>query len=86
MGLAFKPDIDDLRESPALYVNDTLKEEGFSIVSVEPNLESDQDRELTGVSEAIQSADIIVFLVAHSDFKGLAIDSAKVIIDFVGLN
>jgi UDP-N-acetyl-D-mannosaminuronic acid dehydrogenase len=86
MGLAFKPDIDDLRESPALYVNDTLKEDGFSIVSVEPNLESDQDRELTGVSEAIQRADIIVFLVAHSDFKGLVIDSSKMIIDFVGLN
>jgi UDP-N-acetyl-D-mannosaminuronic acid dehydrogenase len=86
MGLAFKPDIDDLRESPALYVNDTLKEEGFSILSVEPNLESDEDRELTGISEAIQRADIILFLVAHSDFKGLVIDSSKVIIDFVGLN
>jgi UDP-N-acetyl-D-mannosaminuronic acid dehydrogenase len=85
MGLAFKPDIDDLRESPALYVNDSLKEEGFSVISVEPNLEFEQNPELTGVSEAIQKADIIIFLVAHSEFKELAIDPSKEVLDFVGL-
>tara|TARA_B110000503_G_scaffold66730_1_gene104706 strand:- start:153 stop:1358 length:1206 start_codon:yes stop_codon:yes gene_type:complete len=85
MGLAFKPDIDDLRESPALYVKDSLKEEGFSVISVEPNLEFEQNPELTGVSEAIQKADIIIFLVAHSEFKELAIDPSKEVLDFVGL-
>ncbi len=86
MGLAFKPDIDDLRESPALYVNNSLKKNGFQVISVEPNLESSTNQELTTVSEAIQRADIIVFLVGHSDFKGLKIDANKKIIDFVGLN
>ena len=85
MGLAFKPDIDDLRESPALYVKDSLKEEGFSVISVEPNLEFEQNPELTGVSEAIQKADIIIFLVAHSEFKELSIDPSKEVLDFVGL-
>ena len=85
MGLAFKPDIDDLRESPALYVKDSLKEEGFSVISVEPNLEFEQNPELTGVSEAIQKADIIIFLVAHSEFNELAIDPSKEVLDFVGL-
>ena len=40
MGMAFKPDIDDLRESPALQVADTLLDEGkFDLLLVEPNLE-----------------------------------------------
>ena len=85
MGLAFKPDIDDLRESPAQYVNEKLKKEKFTILSVEPNLELSTHGGLTSTNEAIEKADIIVFLVAHSDFKGLDIDSSKRIIDFVGL-
>lgn len=85
MGLAFKPDIDDLRESPAQYVNEKLKKEKFTILSVEPNLELSTHGGLTSTNEAIEKADIIVFLVAHSDFKGLDINSSKRIIDFVGL-
>jgi UDP-N-acetyl-D-mannosaminuronic acid dehydrogenase len=85
MGLAFKPDIDDLRESPAQYVNEKLKNEKFTILSVEPNLELSTQGGLTSTNEAIEKADIIVFLVAHSDFKGLDINSSKRIIDFVGL-
>ncbi|MFK5982770.1 MAG: UDP-N-acetyl-D-mannosamine dehydrogenase [Flavobacteriaceae bacterium] len=85
MGLAFKPDIDDLRESPALLVNDTLITEGFNIVSVEPNLESESARKLTSSSEALQQADIIVFLVAHKQFKDLTISKNKIVLDFVGL-
>jgi UDP-N-acetyl-D-mannosaminuronic acid dehydrogenase len=85
MGLAFKPDIDDLRESPALLVNDTLITEGLTILSVEPNLESESTRELTSGSEALQQADIIVFLVAHKQFKDLTISKNKIVLDFVGL-
>ena len=86
MGLAFKPDIDDLRESPALFVNDSLINEGFSVLSVEPNLETDSTRELTSVSEALTKADILVYLVAHSEFKNLKIEENKILMDFVGLN
>lgn len=85
MGLAFKPDIDDLRESPALFVNDTLIAEGLTILSVEPNLESESARKLTSSSEAIQQADIIVFLVAHKQFNDLTISKNKIVLDFVGL-
>jgi len=85
MGLAFKPDIDDLRESPALLVNDTLITEGLTILSVEPNLESEAARKLTSSSEALQQADIIVFLVAHKQFKDLTISKNKIVLDFVGL-
>jgi UDP-N-acetyl-D-mannosaminuronic acid dehydrogenase len=86
MGLAFKPDIDDLRESPALYVAEKLKESNFITLEVEPNLEDSANRPLTRTTEAIENADIIVFLVGHSDFKNLEISGDKEILDFVGIN
>jgi len=84
MGLAFKPDIDDLRESPALYVADKLGEEGFKTLEVEPNLDSGSGRKLTASSDAVQEADIIVFLVAHKDFRHTRIDGSKIVLDFCG--
>ncbi len=85
MGLAFKPNIDDLRESPALFVNDTLLAEGFKVLSVEPNIETSASRELVSTTDALKHADIVVFLVAHKEFKGLKINKASKILDFVGL-
>ena len=85
MGLAFKPDIDDLRESPALYVSETLQGQGFEILDVEPNLASNEKRKLIDINQALQQADIIVFLVSHSEFKTLAIDKTKQILDFCGV-
>lgn len=86
MGLAFKPDIDDLRESPALYVAKRLTVDGFSTLNVEPNLEVYQNGTLTPASEAIEEADIIVFLVAHSEFKNLALSDKNIVLDFCGVN
>ncbi|WP_443634542.1 UDP-N-acetyl-D-mannosamine dehydrogenase [Candidatus Marifrigoribacter sp. Uisw_064] len=85
MGLAFKPDIDDLRESPALYVAETLQEQKFTILAVEPNLVSNEKRKLIDTSQALQQADILVFLVSHSEFKTLEIDKTKQILDFCGV-
>ncbi len=85
MGLAFKPDIDDLRESPALYVTETLESQNFTILAVEPNLATSDDRNLTDYNEAIDKADIIVYLVAHNEFKNLETDPNKSILDFCGV-
>ena len=85
MGLAFKPDIDDLRESPALYLTEQLEKENFNVLRVEPNIESASDMKLFGIQEAIEKADIIVFLVAHNEFKNVTISPSKKVIDFVGL-
>ena len=85
MGLAFKPDIDDLRESPALYVTETLQKEKFNVLAVEPNLNSTSERVLVETSDALNQADIIVFLVSHSDFKSLKIEKSKEVIDFCGV-
>jgi UDP-N-acetyl-D-mannosaminuronic acid dehydrogenase len=82
MGLAFKPDIDDLRESPAIYIVKRLKVDGIDILVVEPNIEDHKEFEIVNYKEAIEKADIVAFLVAHKEFKKLDI---KTDLDFCGV-
>jgi UDP-N-acetyl-D-mannosaminuronic acid dehydrogenase len=67
-GLAFKADIDDLRESPALSVARALKVESYDVVVVEPNISSHADFALLSVEEALEEADVIAILVKHRQF------------------
>lgn len=83
MGLAFKPDIDDLRESPAVLVARDLIQARFDILAVEPNIKSHKDFEIINYKKAIDIADIVVFLVAHKEFKALKIQ--KQFLDFCGI-
>ncbi len=82
MGLAFKPDIDDLRESPALLVAQSLKEQGVNVVAVEPNIETHEQFTLVDYAAAPQEADILAFLVAHREFQGMEGDKE---LDFCGV-
>ena len=66
MGLAFKPDIDDLRESPALYISEKLNH-SLNIVVVEPNIESHHFLQLVPYLDGLK-ADICIYLVAHNQF------------------
>ncbi len=81
MGLAFKPNIDDLRESPALYVTQSLIYQKYNVIAVEPNIESSKDFDLKGVEDALEQADIVAFLVSHKEFIGLKTN--KIVLNFV---
>ena len=87
MGLAFKPDIDDLRESPAKYIVTKViqKFNNADILIVEPNLKEHKIFKLSDYREAYCRADIVVFLTAHSVFKTLSWRDDKVILDFCGI-
>jgi UDP-N-acetyl-D-mannosaminuronic acid dehydrogenase len=68
LGLAFKPDIDDLRESRALEVAETLLFEGHTIYVVEPNIQSHKKFIISNLMNAIEHSDIICVLVKHREF------------------
>jgi UDP-N-acetyl-D-mannosaminuronic acid dehydrogenase len=82
MGLAFKPNIDDLRESPALYITKRLVNEGMDVLAVEPNIRFYDGLNLVNYQDAVKEADIVVFLVAHKEFKGLKVVNK---LDFCGV-
>ncbi len=82
LGLAFKPDIDDLRESPALYITKSLINQGFTVLAVEPNITCHKEFEIIDYKLAIEKADVLSILVGHKEFIGLDI---KTNLDFCGI-
>ncbi len=68
LGLAFKPNIDDLRESPALEVTEALIASNFCVMPVEPNVKKYDNFTIHHLDSALETADIIVTLVGHDEF------------------
>ena len=86
MGLSFKPNIDDLRESPALEIANAITQNNKNeVFLVEPNIQSHSDFDLTHYEIAVNKADIVVLLVAHDEFINLKIPKNKLILDFCGI-
>ena len=87
MGLAFKPDIDDLRESPAKRITAEVMQSSSNadLLVVEPNIQEHNVFKLTDYREAYERADIVVFLTGHTPFKTLPWRDDKVILDFCGI-
>ncbi|TXG95395.1 MAG: UDP-N-acetyl-D-mannosamine dehydrogenase [Rhodocyclaceae bacterium] len=92
LGLAFKPDIDDLRESPAVEITQHIAQLGCQVLAVEPNIEAlPQSLEAPNLAlssfNAISSADVLCILVKHREFVAgrESIASHSRIVDSVGL-
>ena len=93
LGLAFKADIDDLRESPALQIVTALSEANIGeIITVEPNIKFlpkhlEEKVELVSLQEAVKKANVIVVLVDHKEFKTAdkTVFAKKVVIDTRGI-
>jgi len=86
-GLTFKPDIDDLRESPSLFIAKSLSKEFKEIVAIEPNIPLNyfkglkEQIELVPLKEGLR-ADLKVALVAHKEFRVI---KGKIDLDFCGI-
>lgn len=93
LGLAFKADIDDLRESPALEITRALAETGSAeVLAVEPNITELPEKlkgkvELVSLSEALERCNVMAVLVDHRQFKQLSMEklARKIVIDTRGL-
>ena len=83
MGLAFKPNVDDLRESPAYFIAKELVRLDMKILGYEPNIENCQDIKLSNLSKINKDVDLAVFLVAHKEFFNLQINVEMM--DFCGI-
>lgn len=88
LGLAFKPDIDDLRESPAVQIAQTMQAQGYEIIAVEPNIETHDTFMLSTLDDALRSADVVVMLVKHRQFDDVQVKrklSELMTLDFCGV-
>jgi len=88
LGLSYKPDIDDLRESPAMYIARQLTEMDIGIVEVcEPHVSQVEGLNLQPLDELLDKADILVALVAHRQFKRIHTNrlEEKIVFDTCGV-
>lgn len=86
MGLAFKPNIDDLRESPAKYITSRIISEARAeVYVVEPNIGEHKSFHIADANDAYQKADIIAWLVRHNEFIRINKQEIKIELDFCGV-
>jgi len=71
LGLAYKPDIDDLRESPAMEVAEILRDKGYKVIACEPNINKEEVKgfKLYSFDDILEEADYLVLTQGHKQFK-----------------
>jgi UDP-N-acetyl-D-mannosaminuronic acid dehydrogenase len=88
LGLAYKPDVDDLRESPAVEITEQLVKAGIGDVwAVEPFISEHSEIPLRDLQSGVEEADIVLLLVGHRQFKRMPHQwlREKVVFDICGL-
>lgn len=88
LGLAYKPDIDDLRESPAMEIAEILRDKGYKVIACEPNVDSKEVNgfELYSFDEILEKTDYLVLAQGHREFKEkIEVLKVKKIYDCLGL-
>lgn len=88
LGLAYKPDIDDLRESPAMEIAEILRDKGYKVVACEPNVDSKEVNgfELYTLDKIVEKSDYLVLAQGHREFREkIEILKNKKIYDCLGL-
>tara|TARA_Y100000589_G_scaffold122176_1_gene116525 strand:+ start:2037 stop:3239 length:1203 start_codon:yes stop_codon:yes gene_type:complete len=78
LGLTFKPDVDDLRESPALKIVNELIMNEYDIYIAEPNIKEYKNIKIYQYNEVLNKADLIFILVSHKEFKSIVSDREKI--------
>ncbi len=77
LGAAYKADIGDTRESPAIQVIDQLEKKGYETYVVDPHVTSLNGRPLASLDQAVEAADCMVILVDHKEFKSLDVEKLR---------
>jgi len=70
LGLAFKPDVDDMRGSPSVEVMEDLIMQGYDVKVVEPNINNHDKYQLVTLSDVMHSSrSVVAILVKHKEFN-----------------
>jgi UDPglucose 6-dehydrogenase len=83
LGIAFKPDTDDIREAPSLIVVPMLQEKGAMVRGYDPHARENAEALLPGVVwcasalEAVEQADVVVVLTEWNEFRALSLESLR---------
>ncbi len=85
-GLSYKPNADDMRESPAIKIVDKLIADGNNVICVEPHIDSLEDYQIVDINKALDKSDINIILVGHDAFKkNTKLSSSEKLVDFCGI-
>ena len=83
LGITYKPNVDDLRESSALNIVMELLNAGEELIISDPYVNDNKTLKISSIEEVINCSDFIVSLVSHDKFQSLSIPIEK-ILDFTG--